>query len=616
MEQINIQLIERIVPDTSVIIEGLLSEKVRNNHIKSNEIIIHEAVIAELEHQANLGKAIGFLGLDEIKRIKKLSTEKGFELSFKGSRPKAAEIRHASLGEIDSLIRQLAYDEDATLITSDKVQSEVALAKGMKAIYYKRPEKGLRKLKLERFFDEFTMSVHLRENVQPYAKKGVPGNWEFKELRKAVLRQEEIQSISREIIEDAKLRKDGFIEIERACSTIVQLGLFRIVITRPPFSDGWEITAVRPVRKLNLSDYKLSDKLMKRIGEQAEGVLVAGAPGMGKTTFAQALAEYYAFQNKIVKTVEAPRDLILPERITQYAISYGDAQEIHDILLLSRPDYTIFDEMRNTDDFKLFADLRLAGVGMVGVVHATSPVDAIQRFIGRVEMGVIPQVIDTVIFIKNGFINKVLALKMTVKVPSGMTEADLARPVVVVNDFETSKLEYEIYSYGEQTVVIPVQEGREKSGAHKLAETTILAEFQKYSRDAEVEVLSDNKCVVYVPESDIARIIGKQGVNITRIEEKLGISIDIKSLNEKYSIKGAAKEQREIPFEISYKKNQLLIELGMDMQNKDVDIHAGDEFILSAKAGKTGIIKIKKSNNIGRRLMEALNRKEKIRLIV
>ena len=616
MEQTQIELIEKIVPDTSVIIEGLLSEKIRQNQLKSNEIIIHEAVIAELEHQANLGKAIGFLGLDEIKRIKRLSTDKQFELSFKGSRPKAAEIRHASLGEIDSLIRQLAYDEDATLITSDKVQSEVALAKGMKAIYYKRPEKGLRKLKLERFFDEFTMSVHLRENVQPYAKKGVPGNWEFKELRKAVLRQEEIQSISREIIEDAKLRKDGFIEIERACSTIVQLGLFRIVITRPPFSDGWEITAVRPVRKLNLSDYKLSDKLMKRIGEQAEGVLVAGAPGMGKTTFAQALAEYYAFQNKIVKTVEAPRDLILPERITQYAISYGDAQEIHDILLLSRPDYTIFDEMRNTDDFKLFADLRLAGVGMVGVVHATSPVDAIQRFIGRVEMGVIPQVIDTVIFIKNGFINKVLALKMTVKVPSGMTEADLARPVVVVNDFETSKLEYEIYSYGEQTVVIPVQEGREKSGAHKLAETTILAEFQKYSRDAEVEVLSDNKCVVYVPESDIARIIGKQGVNITRIEEKLGISIDIKSLNEKYSIKGAAKEQREIPFEISYKKNQLLIELGMDMQNKDVDIHAGDEFILSAKAGKTGIIKIKKSNNIGRRLMEALNRKEKIRLIV
>ena len=619
MEQIDIQIIERIVPDTSVIIEGLLSEKLRNNHIKANEIIIHEAVIAELEHQANLGKAIGFLGLDEIKRMKKLSEQKEFTFSFKGSRPKASEIRHASLGEIDSLIRQLAFDEDATLITSDKVQSEVALAKGMKAIYYRRPEKGLRKLKLERFFDETTMSVHLRENVPPYAKKGMPGNWEFKELRKALLKQEEIQDISREIIEDAKLRKDGFIEIERASSTIVQLGSFRIVITRPPFSDGWEITAVRPVKRLDLSDYKLSEKLMKRVAEQAEGVLVAGAPGMGKTTFAQALAEYYALQNKIVKTVEAPRDLILPERITQYSISYGGSQEIHDILLLTRPDYTIFDEMRNTDDFKLFADLRLAGVGMVGVVHATSPVDAIQRFIGRVEMGVIPQVIDTVIFIKNGFINKVLALKMTVKVPSGMTEADLARPVVVVNDFETGRLEYEIYSYGEQTVVIPVQESKErKSGAHKLAETTIIAEFQKYSRNVEVEMLSDNKCIVYVPEADIARIIGKQGTNIMGLEKKLGIGIDIKRIEEKYSsgIKGAAKEGKEVPFEISHKKNNLMIELGIDMQNRDIDIYAGEEFILSAKAGKTGLIKIKKNNNIGRRLMEALNRKEKIRLVV
>ncbi|MBI3027130.1 Flp pilus assembly complex ATPase component TadA [Candidatus Woesearchaeota archaeon] len=607
---------DKVVPDTSVIIEGLLSEKIRQNHIKANEIIIHEAVIAELEHQANLGKAIGFLGLDEIKRIKSISEGKEFILSFKGQRPKAAEIRHASLGEIDSLIRQLAYDEDATLITSDKVQSEVGLAKGMKIYYYKRPEKGLRKLKLERFFDETTMSVHLRENVPPYAKKGMPGNWQFKELRKALLKQEEIQDMSREIIEDAKLRKDGFIEIERAGSTIVQLGSFRIVITRPPFSDGWEITAVRPVKKLNLEDYKLSEKLMKRIAEQAEGVLVAGAPGMGKTTFAQGLAEYYAFQNKIVKTVEAPRDLILPERITQYSISYGDAQEIHDILLLSRPDYTIFDEMRNTDDFKLFADLRLAGVGMVGVVHATSPVDAIQRFIGRIEMGVIPQVIDTVIFIKNGFINKVLALKMTVKVPSGMTEADLARPVVVVNDFETGKLEYEIYSYGEQTVVVPVQEGREKSSAHKLAENTIVQEFQKYSRNVEVEMLSDNKCAVYVPDEDIARIIGKQGANITRIEERLGIGIDVKSLNERYPVKGAAKEQREVQFKIDFKKNQLLVDMGIEMQNRDVDIYVGDEFILSAKAGKTGIIKIKKNNNIGRRLIDGLNRKEKLTLMV
>ncbi|MDP6548234.1 MAG: PINc/VapC family ATPase [Candidatus Woesearchaeota archaeon] len=606
--------IERIVPDTSIIIEGLLSDKIGKREISPKEVIIHEAVLAELEHQANLGKAIGFLGLDEIKRIKDLSDKNNFQFSFKGQRPRAAEIRHASLGEIDALIRQLSYDEDATLITSDKVQSEVALARGMKAVYFKPPEKGLKKLKLEKFFDETTMSVHLRENVMPYSKRGMPGNWTFDALRKAILKQEEIQDISREVIEEAKLRKDGFIEIERAGSTIVQLGKFRIVITKPPFSDGWEITAVRPVRKLNLNDYKLSEKLMKRISEQAEGILVAGSPGMGKTTFSQGLAEFYASKNKVVKTVEAPRDLVLPENVTQYAISHGDAQEIHDILLLSRPDHTIFDEMRNTDDFKLFADLRLAGVGMVGVVHATNPIDAIQRFLGRIEMGVIPQVIDTVFFIKDGYISKVLSLKMTVKVPSGMTEADLARPVVVVNDFETGKLEYELYSYGEQTVVIPVQENKgQEKGIHKLAASSIEDFFRKYSNNSEVEVINDNKCTVFVPERDIAKIIGKQGKNIAEIEKKLGMSVEVRELGNSTQ---KQENQKEVPYKFEIKKNNIIFQLDIKMQNKDVDVLLNDEFLMTAKAGKSGLIKVKKNNNVGRIILNAVNKGEKVRLVV
>ncbi len=607
----NTEKIEKLVPDTSVIIEGLVSKRIKNKKIIPETVIIHEAVLAELEHQVNLNKALGFLGLDELNKIKELSDELGFKLEFSGKRPSYTEIKYAKLGEIDAVIRDLAYEEDATLFTADKTQAKVARVKGMKLIFEKL-EMLVKKLKLESYFDKETMSVHLRENVLPYAKKGFPGNWTFTAINNKILTREHIEDVSREIIEEAGIRRDGFIEIERPGSTIVQLGTFRIVITKPPLSDGWEITAVRPVKRLSLDDYNLSEKLHNRIAEQAEGILIAGAPGHGKSTFAQALAEYYASKGRIVKTVEAPRDLVLPENVTQYAISHADAQEIHDILLLSRPDNTIFDEMRNTNDFRLFADLRLSGIGLAGVVHATNPIDAIQRFIGRIELGVIPQVIDTVIFIKNGQIEKVLSLNMTVKVPSGMTEADLARPVVVVNDFETKKLEYELYSYGEETVVIPVLESK-KTPSHELAEKHIKERFKKYSDNAEVEMLSDNKARVYVPAEYISRIIGKQGSNIERIEKEIGISIDIEELKE--TKEEEKEENNELEFNSKIKGNNIVFYLNAKYQYKDIKIYIDDDYLLTVKVGKAGTISISKKNKIGRIIDNALRMGEKIKLV-
>jgi ATPase len=93
----------------------------------------------------------------------------------------------------------------------------------------------------------------------------------------------------------------------------------------------------------------------------------------------------------------------------------------------------------------VFADMRLAGVGMVGVVHATNAIDAVQRFIGRLELGMIPQVIDTIIHIENGDIDSVLKLLFSVKVPHGMSEPDLARPVIEAKDFDTGKCQFEIF---------------------------------------------------------------------------------------------------------------------------------------------------------------------------
>jgi len=597
--------IEKLVPDTSVIIEGMVSRKIQSGEIQPAVVLIHEAVLAELEHQANMNKTVGFLGMDEIKKLKDISVKFGFTLEFAGLRPHASEIAHARLGEIDSLIRQLAFETGGTLFTADKVQSEVATTKDIPVIFVEI-EQMEHKIKLESYFDETTMSVHLRENTTPKAKKGMPGNWSFNEINDKPLTREDVKEMSREIIEEAGIRRDGFVEIERAGSTIVQLGPYRIVVTRPPLSDGWEITAVRPVKKLALADYNLSEKLRKRIEGHAEGILIAGAPGMGKSTFAQALAEHYAAKGKIVKTVEAPRDLILPDTVTQYAISHGSPQEIHDILLLSRPDYSIFDEMRNTADFALFADLRLAGIGLAGVVHATNPIDAIQRFVGRIELGVIPQVIDTVIFIKNGFVGKVLSLNMTVKVPEGMTEADLARPVVVVNDFETGRLEYELYSYGEETVVIPVK-GLSKSPVQQFAASAIEAKMKDYVSNAKVEMVSDNKCIVYVPEKEIPKLIGKEGKNIASIEDKLGISIDVQALSAKKAAAAEDGEETNIAYDAQISKKHVVFTVDNLFANKNVNVYVDEDYVMTANVGKDGVFKISKKNKIGKVISDAVS---------
>jgi ATPase, PilT family len=120
--------------------------------------------------------------------------------------------------------------------------------------------------------------------------------------------------------------------------------------------------------------------------------------------------------------------------------------------------------MRNDEDFKLYIDLRLAGIGMIGVVHATSPIDAIHRFINRVDIGTIPNILDTIVFIHSGNVAKVYSLDMTVKVPTGLKEADLARPVVEVKDLLTDRVEYEIYVFGEQTMIVPVANITAKAG--------------------------------------------------------------------------------------------------------------------------------------------------------
>jgi ATPase len=591
--------LEKVVPDTSVIINEIISKEIEKKKLKIDELYLHHAMLAELEYQANSGRETGFIGLDEVKKLRELEKKKKFMIKYSGSRPTPGQIRYAKRGgEIDAVIRDLALDMGATLITADKVQAEVGLAMGMEVMFI--PYEVKRELKFTKLFKESYMSLHLKEGEAIKAKSGKPGEWNFLTVRKKKLSTEEVEDFATEIIEAARTTKDGYLETEKAGSIIAQIKNYRIVITKPPLSDGWEITIVRPVKKLKIEDYKLSTKLSERISKKAEGTLISGSPGSGKSTFARALALVFTKSEKIVKSLESPRDLDLPAEVTQYSLSKGSPEELRDILLLTRPDYTIFDEMRNVVDFKLYADLRLAGVGMVGIVHGTNPIDSVQRFIGKVELGMIPSIIDTVIFIDKGKVAKILSLEMKVKVPSGMTEADLARPVVEVRDFETGKLEYEMYTYGEQTVVIPVV-AEKKTEFDAMLERTISDSIKKKTglKHLEVEKLGEKSYALYVHEREIPRVIGTRGERIKALEEALGIAIDVRPLIKTEYSYGS--------LDYKFKEERKYLIFRFRKAVKSARLMINGKFIAEFPLSRKKEIKVVKKSLLGDKILQALD---------
>jgi ATPase len=233
----------------------------------------------------------------------------------------------------------------------------------------------------------------------------------------------------------------------------------------------------------------------------------------------------------------------------------------------------------------------------------------------------IPQIVDTVVYIEAGQIEKVYDVTTQVKVPEGLMEEDLARPVIMIEDFETGRPEYEIYTFNRQVVTVPLQEGdREESGVSQLARQEVEREIQSVARGhVDVDIQGQNNATVYVEEDDISYVIGKGGGRIDDIENRLGIDIDVRTHDEKPSSMQSASASAEPPTQgdvvtPEITSRHVVIPLG-GHAGETVEVQADGEYLFTATVGRGGDIQVSRGSAIAEELERAIDRERQITVV-
>ena len=135
---------------------------------------------------------------------------------------------------------------------------------------------------------------------------------------------------------------------------------------------------------------------------------------------------------------------------------------------------------------------------------------------------------------------------MTVKPPTGMQE-ELARPVIEVVEFPSGKITHEMFAFGSEIAVVPV-EGRAPSGISPLkalARDQLVHMIQQWvGVECQVQFKGETSATIYAPQNMIPTLIGKGGENVRQLQDELGgMHLSIESFDDMPEAMSAPKKK-------------------------------------------------------------------------
>ena len=495
-------LTDKIIPDTSIVINGRLSSLMESGKLIECEIIIPLAVIDELQAQASKGRDVGFRGLEEVKKIREIAEERGIGIRFSGERPSIEDIKLAKSGRIDALIRDVAKTEGGILYTSDYVQALVAEAEGI-PVKYVEPYEKVERFFFERYLAPDIYSLHLKSGSPPYGKRLKNGSLEVVKLREEPCTEEELNAIIEEVTAASRIGDEYDIALLKTGAVIIESEDYRISVAKPPFSDGLEVTIQRNPLKHVVEEESL-EAIIHEASESSRGILVVNCDGIYTHPLAKLLARRLWEKGKMAKILGYSRRAPSPRTSTYYGPLDGDLDKALEFLFLNSPDYVIFDEVRRSRDLKLIRGLRESGMGVIAFFGASDLSTGLRKAIESMGLTVLPEIIDVFVCIRGGEL-ELYRVNSQIRVPTGLSPTNPPKPMIAL--FKDGKAVLEAFDIEGQLVIQEVDAVIRKLNLLKDSLSKVMKKIRKIDRRARLKSIALDRVVLRVSASKLPKLL-------------------------------------------------------------------------------------------------------------